>query len=99
MIEHTVTFLLKHEPGSPAEQTFLEAAAKLSAIPGVKAFSIRRQTSPKNKHTFGISMQFDTHAEFLLYTDHPEHTAFVETYWLNEVVDFQEADFEPLTDE
>lgn len=96
MIEHTVTFLLKHAPGSPEEQTFLEAAAALVNIPGVKDFAIRRQTSPKNNHTFGIAMRFDSQAEYQSYADHSDHAAFVQKYWLNEVVDFQEADFEPL---
>jgi len=96
VIEHTVTFLLKHASGSSEEQTFLDAAAALVNIPGVKDFAIRRQTSPKNKHTFGIAMRFDTQAEYQAYTNHSEHAAFVQKYWLNEVVDFQEADFEPL---
>ncbi len=96
MIEHTVTFSLKHPTGSPQEQEFLDAAAELAAIPKVRDYSIRRQTSPKNAHTFGISMKFDSVADFKEYADHPMHTAFIEKYWLTEVTDFQEADFEAL---
>lgn len=96
MIEHTVTFSLKHEPGSPEEQEFLNVAAALSGIPKVRDYSIRRQTSAKNRHTFGISMKFDSPADFQEYSDHPMHTTFIEDHWLTEVSDFQEADFETL---
>ena len=96
MLEHTVTFALKHSPDSTEEADFLAAARELFAIPGVLNFQIRRQTSPKNPHTFGISMDFATPADFQAYRDHPDHVAFVEERWLKEVADFQEADFEPL---
>ena len=95
-IEHTVTFRLIHAPGSPKEAGFLNVAAELAAIPGVQQFQIRRQTSSKNPHTFGISMQFATHSEFLAYCEHPAHMDFVQQRWLSEVAEFLEADFEPL---
>lgn len=95
-IEHTVTFRLKHASGSKEERAFLNAAAELASIPSVQDFQIRRQTSPKNTHTFGISMRFDSAAAYQAYNDDPLHVRFVEQRWLNEVVDFQEADFEPL---
>lgn len=94
MIEHTVTFRLKHEPGSAAERDFLTTAATLSAIPGVQDFDIRRQTSVKNPHTFGISIRFDTQAAYDAYSAHLDHVAFVQTRWIPEVADFMEADFE-----
>lgn len=96
MIEHTVTFRLKHAAGSEEETLFLNAAAKLSTIAGVQDFKIRRQTSPKNSHTFGISMRFDSSADYQAYNVHPLHVRFVEERWLPEVADFQEADFEAL---
>lgn len=96
MIEHTVTFRLKSAPGSAAEQTFLAAAADLAAIPGVKDFTIRRQTSPKNDHAFGISMKFATQEEFDFYSNHQAHQDFIQEHWLTTVEDFQEADFESL---
>jgi len=96
-IEHTVTFRLIHAPGSSEESEFLNAASELIAIPGVQHFQIRRQTSSKSPHTFGISMQFETHREYLAYCENPAHVAFVQQRWLSEVADFQEADFEPLT--
>lgn len=96
MIEHTVTFRLKHQPGSPGEAAFLGEAAELAAIPGVVDFLIRRQTSPKLDHTFGISMWFATRADYEAYNAHPAHLAFLEKRWFSEVESFQEADFEPL---
>ncbi|QDT29546.1 Dabb family protein [Gimesia panareensis] len=96
MIEHTVTFRLKSAPGSTDEKTFLAAAADLAVIPGVKDFAIRRQTSPKNDHTFGISMKFDNQEEYDFYSNHQAHQAFIKEFWLTTVEDFQEADFESL---
>ena len=96
VMEHTVTFRLIHAPGSPEEAEFLNAAAELAAIPGVQDFQVRRQTSSKNPHTFGISMRFVTHSQYLDYCEHPAHVDFVQQRWLSEVADFQEADFEPL---
>ena len=96
MIEHTVTFRLKHAAGSLEEKDFLEAAAQLTAIPGVRDFAIRRQVSPKWNHNFGITMRFETQAEYDAYTTHPDHVAFVQDRWIPEVADFQEADFVPF---
>lgn len=98
MIEHTVTFRLKHPQGSPEEKAFLEAAAELAAIPGVRDYAIRRQTSAKNAHTFGIAMRFATAEDYAAYNAHPRHIGFVQERWLTEVEDFQEADFEALED-
>ena len=95
-MEHTVTFRLKHAAGSSAESDFLTAAAELATIPGVMDFLIRRQVSPKNAHTFGISMNFNSDDEFQAYCDHPLHCEFVEKRWIPEVEDFQEADFDSL---
>ncbi|QDT05510.1 Stress responsive A/B Barrel Domain protein [Rubripirellula lacrimiformis] len=96
-IEHTVTFRLIHDLGSPKEAEFLKAASELAAIPGVQHFRIRRQTNSKNPHTYGIAMQFQTNGEYLAYCQHPAHVNFVQQRWLSEVADFQEADFERLT--
>ncbi len=96
MIEHTVTFSLKHSPDSDAERAFLAAANELSAIPGVQDFAIRRQVSAKHPHAFGITMRFATQGDYDAYNAHPMHVAFVEERWLSEVEAFQEADFVPL---
>ncbi len=96
MIEHTVTFRLKHSQGSPEEKAFLAEAADLAAIPVVAYFLIRRQTSPKLDHPYGISMWFANRADYEAYNVHPAHLDFIEKRWLNEVASFQEADFEVL---
>ncbi len=96
MIEHTVTFRLRHEAGSPQEKSFLAAAQELATIPCVKQFSIRRQVSPKYDHAFGIAMQFENQEAYDHYNAHPLHTGFVRDRWIPEVVAFQEADFIPL---
>ena len=81
---------------SSAESDFLSAATELAAIPGVTDFQIRRQVSSKNSHTFGISMKFDSDSEFQAYCSHPLHNEFVESRWIPEVEEFQEADFENI---
>lgn len=95
MIEHTVTFRLRHAAGSPAETAFLEAARDLATIPGVRDFAIRRQVSPKCDHTFGITMRFTDQDAYDHYNAHPRHVAFVHNRWMPEVASFQEADFVP----
>jgi len=97
MIEHTVTFALSHAPDSPEEADFLAAARELFTIPGVLNLQVRRQTSPKNSHTFGISMSFATKDDFQAYLEHPAHQSFVTDRWLKEVSDFQESDFEEIS--
>jgi hypothetical protein len=96
MIRHTVVFRLKHEPGSVAERDFLQAAGELAGIEGVKHFECLRQTSPKNRFRFGLSMEFDDAAAYAHYSDHPDHTAFVQNRWIPEVAEFLEIDYEPF---
>ena len=93
-IRHTVVFTPRHEAGSPEEDDFLAAAAGLAAIPGVEAFEILRETSPKNGYRFGISMEFAGPGEYAAYNEHPDHVRFVESRWLPEVADFLEIDYE-----
>ena len=96
MIRHSVIFKLKHPKGSKEETLFLEKAKQLIAIPGVEKFECLRQVSPKNKFDFGISMEFDNNDLYQRYNNHPDHTYFVQQYWLNEVEDFMEIDYELL---
>jgi hypothetical protein len=93
-IRHTVVFTLSHDEGSPAEADFLATAARLSAIAGVEAFEILRETSPKNSYRFGISMEFADMAAYEAYNGHPDHVAFVQGRWIPEVADFLEIDYE-----
>jgi hypothetical protein len=95
-IRHTVVFTLSHPEGSAAEANFLAAAGALSALPGVEAFQILRETSPKNAYRFGISMEFAGPAAYEAYNNHPDHVRFVNDRWLAEVSDFLEVDYEAL---
>ena len=95
-IRHTVVFRLSHPEGSPAEADFLATAGALSAIPGVEAFQILRETSPKNAYRFGISMEFAGPEAYTAYNEHPDHVHFVNNRWLPEVSDFLEVDYETL---
>jgi Stress responsive A/B Barrel Domain len=94
-IRHTVAFTLKHPEGSEAERAFLETAEEtLAPIPGVDAFEILREISPKNGYRFGISMEFADRDAYEGYDEHPDHVRFVEERWLSEVDDFLEIDYE-----
>lgn len=95
MIRHTVVFRLKHASGSPAETNFLRAAQQLDSIPGVHAFECLRQISPKNPYQFGISMEFADAEAYAAYSNHAEHTKFVQERWIPEVAEFMEIDYAP----
>jgi hypothetical protein len=95
-IRHTVVFTLAHPEGSTAETDFLRAAGALAAIPGVEAFQILRETSPKNAYRFGISMEFAGPDAYAAYNEHPDHVRFVNDRWIVEVSDFLEVDYETL---
>jgi heme-degrading monooxygenase HmoA len=97
MIRHAVIFSLNASIGSAEEAEFLAAAAKLSSIPGVRNFESLRQTSKKNDFDYGLSMEFDTAEDYAAYNIHPEHTAFIQNFWLKRVNKFLEIDFEPIT--
>jgi Stress responsive A/B Barrel Domain len=92
-IRHTVSFALSHPSGSAEEADFLAAARELGAIPGVEAFEVVSEVSPKNGYRFGISMEFADQAAYDAYNAHPDHVRFVETRWLPEVADFLEIDY------
>src|SRR5256885_8193519 len=92
-IRHTVAFTLAHAEGSAGERDFLEAAERLAALPGVEAFELLREVSPKNGYRFGISMEFADAAAYAAYDGHPEHVRFVEQRWLPEVSEFLEIDY------
>ena len=92
-IRHTVAFALVHEAGSDEERDFLDAAGRLAAIPGVEAFELLAEISPKNEYRFGISMEFAHRAAYDGYNGHPEHVRFVQERWVPEVRDFLEVDY------
>jgi len=73
------------------------AAARLAELPGVEAFELLRETSPKNDYRFGISMEFADAAAYTAYNEHSEHVRFVQERWLPEVADFLELDYEAVS--
>jgi stress responsive alpha/beta barrel protein len=92
-IRHTVAFTLVHDEGSAAERDFLDAAARLATIPGVEAFELLAEVSPKNGYRYGISMEFADRSAYERYNEHPDHVRFVQERWLSEVSDFLELDY------
>jgi hypothetical protein len=92
-VRHTVTFTLVHEEGSVEERDFLQAAEQLANIPGVEAFELLAEVSPKNGYRYGISMEFADRSAYERYNEHPDHVRFVQERWLSEVSDFLELDY------
>ncbi len=92
-IRHGVVFSLKHAEGSDEEADFLRANAALVSIPGVEAFELLAEVSPKNDYRFGISMEFADRAAYERYNEHPDHVRFVRKRWLSEVSEFLELDY------
>jgi heme-degrading monooxygenase HmoA len=95
-IRHGVVFRLKHPEGSPEEADFLRANAALASIPGVEAFELMREVSPRNDYRFALTMEFADRAAYEAYNTHPDHVAFVRDRWDGEVADFLETDSEAL---
>jgi hypothetical protein len=91
-IRHAVVFTLTHPEGSAEELDFLDAIRRLEAIPGVEAFELTREVSPKNDYRFGLTMEFADRIAFGSYNEHPEHVKFVETRWDAEISEFLEID-------
>ena len=96
MIQHSVIFKLRHPQGSYEETSFLNAAKALVSIPGVQNFQCLRQISPKNKFEYGLSMEFSDQASYDNYSRHEDHEAFIQNFWLKDVEDFLEIDYEQL---
>jgi len=88
-IRHQVVFTLKPETD---EADFLAAVSALSAIPGVEAFELMREVSPKNDYEHALTMEFADRAAYEAYNEHPQHAGFVADRWDNEVADFLEID-------
>lgn len=97
MIRHTVVFRLCYPKDSPQERVFFQAAERLVKIPGVRNFEALRQVSAKNDFTYGFSMEFDSQQEYDEYNTHPDHISFVQTYWVRDVEQFMEIDYERLS--
>jgi len=96
MIRHTVTFTFKPILGAAAIADFFNAAKKLADIKGVQNFECLKQLSGKNKFEYGLSMEFATQELYDQYSNHPAHIGFVQEFWMKDVEDFLEIDYEPL---
>ena len=98
MIIHSVIFKLKHDDESSETKEFWLAAKKLANISGVENFTCLKQTSPKNKFEYGLSMEFENQRLYDNYSNHPDHVQFIEQFWITNVEDFLEIDYEKLLD-
>ncbi len=94
MIRHSVVLKLKHKAGSHEEKEFLEEAWKLKSIPGVMKFEVMQEISSNNQYEFGISMEFEGKDSYDFYSNHPDHTRFVEQHWIPNVEAFLEIDYQ-----
>jgi Stress responsive A/B Barrel Domain len=91
-IRHSVVFTPTHAEGSAEEADLLAAIGRLAVIPGVEAFELMREVSPKNDYRFGLTMEFADPSAYGAYNEHPEHVAFVSDRWDAEVTAFLEID-------
>ncbi|WP_028524650.1 Dabb family protein [Runella limosa] len=93
MLRHSVILKLKSSLTEYEKQAFFEAVDALASIPYVQKFEVLKQISPKNKFEYGISMEFDSQEHYDTYSNHPQHVAFVENFWMQNVEDFLEIDY------
>lgn len=93
MIRHSVILKLKADLNSAEKQAFFDAVDKLAAIPDVQKFEVLKQISPKNKFEYGISMEFDNQEQYDIYSNHADHQAFIQNFWIKSVEDFLEIDY------
>lgn len=91
-VRHSVVFTPTHAEGSDEEADLLAAIGRLAAIPGVEAFELMREVSPKNEYRYGLTIEFADESAYQAYYEHPEHVAFVEHRWDGEVAAFLEID-------
>ncbi|WP_435354862.1 Dabb family protein [Emticicia sp. SJ17W-69] len=93
MIRHSVILKLKSDLGLEEKQAFFDAVDKLAVIPNVQKFEVLKQISTKNKFEYGISMEFDNQEQYDFYSNHAEHQAFIQNFWIKSVEDFLEIDY------
>lgn len=98
MLRHSVILKLKSSLTEDEKQAFFEAVDDLANIPHVQKFEVLKQISPKNKFEYGISMEFETQDQYDTYSNHPQHVAFVENFWMQNVEDFLEIDYVKLNE-
>ena len=93
MIEHAVSFALKHPPNSPEERDFLEDIRALKDLPGVQNFWVKRRMRSTGPFPFQISMWFENQEALEVYGASKVHVDFVNERWIPEVVEQQTLDF------
>jgi hypothetical protein len=96
MIRHSVILKLKDKISGEEKQAFFDAIDKLALIPNVQKFEVLKQISTKNKFEYGISMEFDNQEQYDIYSNHAEHVAFIQNFWMKSVEDFLEIDYEKI---
>jgi hypothetical protein len=94
MIRHSVILKFKDEISVGDKQAFFAASRELAKIPNVQKFEMLMQTNPKNKFEYGISMEFDNQEQYDIYNNHPDHQDFIQNFWIKNVADFLEIDYE-----
>lgn len=93
MIRHSVILKLKPHLSYEEKQVFFDAVDKLAEIPNVQKFEVLKQISPKNKFEYGISMEFENQEQYDFYSNHADHQAFIQNFWMKSVEDFLEIDY------
>lgn len=96
MLRHSVIFRFKPAISLENKAAFLEASRQLARIPNVRNLEVLKQTSSKNPFEYGIIMEFDSQEQFDFYSNHPDHQAFIQDFWIPNVEDFLEIDYLPL---
>ena len=96
MIRHAVILRLKPLISPENKAAFLEASWRLARIPNVQNLEVLKQTSSKNPFDYGIIMEFDSQEQYDYYSNHPDHQAFIQDFWIPCVEDFLEIDYLPL---
>lgn len=97
MIRHSVILKLKSQLSPDLKQAFFDAVDELATIPDVQKFEVLKQISSKNKFEYSISMEFDTQEQYDFYSNHPQHQAFIQDFWMKSVEDFLEIDYTLLS--
>lgn len=96
MIRHSVILKLKSSISSEDKKSFFDAVNTLAEIPDVQKFEVLKQTNPKNKFEYGISMEFDNQEQHDIYSNHHIHVHFIQNFWMPYVEDFLEIDYEAV---
>lgn len=91
-IRHAGILKFKSTVSEQKKMDFLLALKSLESISGVQNLEISKEISPKNHFEYFFSMIFDSQEIYDAYSNHPEHDAFVQHWWIPNVEDFMEID-------